>query len=240
MDVVEQVDAEAEALAHRGQQRGHVAQVLLGRPHRLLQLAGGRGLVRARIRHGAVDALQAGHARLHAHRAVAALEQALDRGQRVVDRLPARVRVGEHAVARAAAEQLVERHPRRLGLDVPQRGVDRGDRRHRDRPAAPVGALVEQLPGVLDARRVAAGQQRADVLAQVRRDRQLAAVERRVAEAGQPVAGRQLERDEVAPRAADDDLGGRDRAHVAASCTHTCSGSKRGAIVRPSPAITQR
>ena len=69
-----------------------------------------------------------------------------------------------HVVARAAAEQLVDRHAERLALDVPQRGVDRGDRRHRHRPAPPVGALVEVLPDVLDAARVAPDQQRDHVV----------------------------------------------------------------------------
>ena len=106
--------------------------------------------------------------------------------------------VGEQAGARGAAEQLVERQPGDLALDVPERHVDRGDRRHRHRPAAPVGAAVEVLPGVLDAVRVAVDQQRHDVLAQVGGDRQLAPVEGRVAEPGDAVIGRQLERDEVA------------------------------------------
>src|SRR5262245_43520116 len=68
-------------------------------------------------------------------------------------------------------------------------------------------ALVEVLPGVLDAARVAADQQRDDVLLQVARDRQLATVQRRVADPVQPVLGDELQRDEVAARRADDDAG---------------------------------
>src|SRR3546814_14251139 len=64
----------------------------------------------------------------------------------------------EHALARAPAEQLIERHPRRLGLDVPQRGIDRGDRGHRHRPAPPIGPAIEELPHILDPVRVAADQ----------------------------------------------------------------------------------
>ena len=63
------------------------------------------------------------------------------------------VAVDHHPVAARAAEQLVDRQAGRLALDVPQRGVDGGDRGHRHRPAPPVGAVVEVLPGVLDARR---------------------------------------------------------------------------------------
>ena len=66
------------------------------------------------------------------------------------------VLVDHHLVARPAAEQLVERHVRGLGLDVPERHVDGADRGHGDRAAAPVGALVEVLPDVLGAHRVLA------------------------------------------------------------------------------------
>src|SRR5687768_5362517 len=48
------------------------------------------------------------------------------------------------------AEEIVERHPRHLRLDVPERHVDRGDRPHRHRPAAPVSATIEILSDVLD------------------------------------------------------------------------------------------
>src|SRR3546814_2628282 len=73
--------------------------------------------------------------------------------------------VDEHALARAPAEQLIERHPRRLGLDVPQRGIDRGDRGHRHRPAPPIGPAIEELPHILDPVRVAADQIGDDVIA---------------------------------------------------------------------------
>ena len=78
--------------------------------------------------------------------------------------------------------------------------------RHRHRPAPPVGALVQELPDVLDATRVASDEQRQHVIGQIARDGQLAAVQRRVAEAVDAVLGLELQRDEVASRTADDDL----------------------------------
>ena len=49
-------------------------------------------------------------------------------------------------------------------------------------------------------------EQRQHVIGQIAGDGQLAAVERRVAETVDAVLGLELQRDEVAPRAADDDL----------------------------------
>jgi hypothetical protein len=110
----------------------------------------------------------------------------------------------------AAAEQLVDRQSGELALDVPQGGVDRGDRAHRHRPAPPVGAPVEVLPGVLDPGRVAAQQHRDDVVGQVGGDGQLPAVEGGVADPGDPLVRHDLEGDEVAPGAGDDHFRVRD------------------------------
>jgi hypothetical protein len=109
------------------------------------------------------------------------------------------VAVDHHRITRRAAEQLVDRHVQRLAEQIPQRGIDRRNRRHRDRTAPPVRAFVEVLPDVFDPARVAANQERNDVVAQVTADRQLAAVQRGVAQAGQPVLGGELERDELRP-----------------------------------------
>jgi hypothetical protein len=62
------------------------------------------------------------------------------------------------------------------------------------------------VPDVLDAARVAPDQQRDHVIGQVARDRQLAAVQRRVAQAVDAALGLDLQRDEVPPRRADDHL----------------------------------
>ena len=125
------------------------------------------------------------------------------------------VTVGQGTDSRGTAEQLVERQPGDLGLDVPERHVDRGDRRHRDRAASPVGAAVEVLPGVLDRVRVPADEQRRDVVPEVGRDGELPPVERGVTQAGDAVGGDDAQRDEIAARRGDDDVGGGDRGHAA-------------------------
>src|ERR1019366_10332248 len=77
---------------------------------------------------------------------------------------------------------------------------------HRDRSAPPVRPSVQVLPGVLDVVRLAADQQRRDVVSQVGGDGKLAAVERAVSQADDAVAGRELEGDEVATGAGADDV----------------------------------
>ena len=88
-----------------------------------------------------------------------------------------------------------------------KRDVDRGDRCHGHGSASPVGAAVEELPGVFDAVRVSAEQQRHDVIGEVRHDGEFASVERRVPEPDEPVVRGQAQGDEVAVGTRDDDFG---------------------------------
>jgi hypothetical protein len=142
------------------------------------------------------------------------------------DRLIALVEIGAHVIEQlrqvasggvavrhesgtgCAAEQLVQRHVRGLGLDVPERDIYRRDRRHGDRPATPVRAAVEKLPGVFNLVGIPPDQQRNDVITQVADDGEFSPVERGIAKTRETVIGRELEGHEVAVRARDDDLGG--------------------------------
>ena len=160
----------------------------------------------------AVRLLDAGHAALRADRLVSLRDVFADLGAALVDVLAVRMAVDEHAFARAPAEQLVQRRLAHLAEDVPQRDVDRGDRRHRHRAAAPVRAAIEELPDVLDAPRVAADQIRHQVVLEVRGDREFAAVQCCVADTGNTRARDDFQRDEVARRAGDDDFRGDDLA----------------------------
>ena len=187
--VVQQRDFRAELVPHRLEHGGQVAQVGPGVPVLLLReraapgrlvvvpLPGGLGLGR-----DAVDGLDAGDRGLDPDRLVAEFQVLADRVEERGQVRAGGVPVGAQPVPGRPAEELVDRHPGQLALDVPQRHVHRGDRGHRDRAAAPVRGPVQELPGVLDPVRVLADQQLRDVLLQIRGHRELPPVQRRVAD----------------------------------------------------------
>src|SRR5439155_24046306 len=63
---------------------------------------------------------------------------------------PARMKVTVGAVADLAAQELIQRHPRPLAPDVPDREVDAAHRVEQDGAVTPVGAHVAGLPDVFD------------------------------------------------------------------------------------------
>src|SRR4029453_18679815 len=81
-----------------------------------------------------------------------------------LERASARMEVTISSVPDLSAEQLVERHLRPLGFDVPQRNVDTAHRVEEHRPVAPVRAHVARLPDVLDLVDVAADEKWLEVL----------------------------------------------------------------------------
>ena len=229
MRVVQQLDVVAVVHAQPLEQLRHDAQILRRGPQRFeRQRALGR-LVRLARAGDAVGLLQARHGALRAHREKALLDVPPHLVAGLGDVAPVRMAVDQRAFARASAEQLIQRHARELREDVPQRDVDCGNRRHRHRPAPPVRAAIEELPGVFDASGVATDQVRNDVLLQIRGNRELAAVERRIAEPDDARARLDPQRDEVAPRAGDDharvhDLAIADRAFWSHGCTSIWNG----------------
>src|SRR6185295_10428446 len=94
--------------------------------------------------------------------------------------------------------------------------------------------LVQVLPHILDAARIASDDQRNDVVRQVACDGELASVQRRVAEAGHAVLGDELERDEIPSRAADDDPGV-DDSHYGAAFLDTSASSPAPASASTRP-----
>ena len=198
--VVEQVDVEPDLAPKAVEQRWHEVQVALRAPHALERHPLLRRLVVEGAAADAVGVDHAGNRALRAHRLVAHGDVFLHRLHGVVFGRAVGVAVDHHRVARRAAEQLIDRRVQRLAANVPERRVHGADRGHRHRPAPPVRALVEVLPDVLDAPRVAADEQRHHVVGEVARHRELAAVERRIAEAVDAVFGLELERDEVPAR----------------------------------------
>ena len=210
MDVVQQMQLVAELGAEPREETGHEAQVALAAPEVLRRHPLLRRLVVAVTAADAVRLRQSRNAGLRPHGRVAELQVAGDGRHRLLDGRAVGVAVDQHRVARGATEQLIDRRIERLAADVPQRRIHGTDRRHGDGPAAPVGALIEVLPRVLDAPRVAADQQRDDVIGEVARHGELAAVHRRIPHAGDAVLDYELQGHDVPPRTADDDARVRD------------------------------
>jgi len=77
-------------------------------------------------------------------------------------------------------------------LDVPQSGVDGGDRGHGDRAAAPVRTFVEIVPSVFDAARVATDENRNYVIGEIAGDGEFATVKRGVTEPVETIFRRDL------------------------------------------------
>ncbi len=160
-------DPVAERLLHRGDAFQHVAEPALGQ-----QPAVGPGVegarhhlavdeVRNRVLHRAVEGdalLDDGEAlgqRLHPAHLVGVVLRGLAR-----ERLSQRPVVDTHAVADLAAEQPVDREPRRLAREVPQRHLDRAHRR----PVGLEGAALADLEHhPLDEGRVLADQRLAEI-----------------------------------------------------------------------------
>ena len=154
-----------------------------------------------------IGELNARNPGLSADGPVAHVEIPADRIDRLLDVVPVGVAVDQHPVAALPAEQIVERHARGLGLDVPQGHIDRSDRPHRDRTAPPIGAAIEKLPDILDPERIAADQRRHDMILEIGDHGLLATVKRRIADAMDASVGFDLERHEVAPGTCHDDTG---------------------------------
>ena len=200
VDVVEQMHVPAERLARRGEQLGDDAHIFRSRPEILGRQVAVCGLVEIAVLADAIGRCHPGHAALQANRLVSLPLVIERRFDRVGDRRAIGMAIDHAALARRAAEQLIDRQPRELALDVPQGHVDRRDRRHRHGPATPIGALIEKLPDILDPVRVAPDQTGDDMLRKIGRDCQLAAVERRIADAGRAVVAFDLQRREIPAR----------------------------------------
>jgi hypothetical protein len=171
----------------------------------LLGKRGVRRLVGTRFASHPIGFGQARHSGLQANGAIAGgaiLERLLDG---VLDGFPVGMTVDHDTLATGAAQQLIQGQPRDLALDVPQRHVDRGDRRHRHRATAPVGAAVQVLPGVFDPMCVAADQAGHDMILEITANGQLASVQGRIAQAVQTIVGDDFQRDEITSRTTDDD-----------------------------------
>jgi hypothetical protein len=161
--------------------------------------------------------LDAWHAGLRADGLVAHVDVLAHGSHGLGDVLAVGVAVDHDAVATATAEQLVEWHAGHLGLDVPQRHVDRGNRTHGHRAAPPVGAAIEVLPDILDATRIHANEAGGHVFLEIGHDGLLASVQGGIPDAVDTLVSHYLKSNEIAPWAGGNDAGGGD--------LHTCSSS---------------
>ncbi len=84
--------------------------------------------------------------------------------QHIINGMAGGVTVNHHAFARRATQQLIQRHVGGFGFNIPQRHIDGGDSRHRDRAATPVSAFIEELPDIFDAVRITPHQLRAQMI----------------------------------------------------------------------------
>ena len=123
----------------------------------------------------------------------------------------ARVCVAKYALTGFTAEQRVDRQIGAFAFDVPERGVDPGERGHQHRTAPPVGASKKHLPDVFDAVGVVTDQQRRDMFRDRRGDSEFATVERRIPHPVETrLIGHDFDDDIVTRRAGHDDAHFRD------------------------------
>src|SRR5467141_1322112 len=171
MYIVEQGKLRAEFFAQAFEQPGHEIHVQLGTPRAFEGHVFFGGLIKHVAAANAVGAVESGDAALRANGFVAELGVFGDGGNGVVDIFAAGVAVHQDGFARGAAEQLIDRNVERFALNVPERGIDRGDGGHGDGAATPVRALVKILPEIFEAASVAANQKRDYVIGEIAGDR---------------------------------------------------------------------
>jgi hypothetical protein len=219
VNVVEQLDVLAEARPELFEHPGHLATVRPGLPGILARVQPPERCVPASGRRRACAAVPVGGVARHVHLAADVAEAGLPEGTdpilELVDVSPVGVDVDVGRAADTAAEQLVDGHPGPLALDVPQGLVDAGHGVVEDRPAAPVGADIRRLPDVLDVVRVAADEERPQVVLDRGHDRERALRERRAPDAPETRVARldlhDHEPDAVRGRADRPDVGDRHR-----------------------------
>src|SRR6185503_1500363 len=111
----------------------------------------------------------------------------------------------ENAVAGFSAQQVVDGRVESLAFDIPEGDIDGGNRGHGDGAATPIGSAIEVLPDVFRLEGIATDEARDNVLGEVTRDGQFAAVEGPVAESVNALVGFDLQRDKIAARRSDVD-----------------------------------
>ena len=201
--IVQQMRLEAEFLAHGSKQFGHEIKIFFARPGLLLRPALGRGFVSAALG-DAIDRFHARYAALRANR-LEAFFLIFGKGLQGFRNIAASgVAIDHHMFARGTAKQLIDRQIGDFPLDVPQCHIDRANRRHGHRAAPPVSAFIEVLPYIFNFLRIAANQQRADMILQIRGDRKLTTIQCGVTDSCKSFICRYFKSNEVASGATHD------------------------------------
>src|SRR6266850_8530676 len=164
MRVMQQVNFRSELLAKPFEQERREVQVQLGAPYILRRSIFFRRFVIHFAAAHSVCAFQPGNATLRANRFVSKFEVVGDRLNGLLEVPTAGMSVNENAAAGSASQQLIDGHVQSLALDVPERGVDGGNRTHGDRAAAPIRALIKVLPQILNPPCIAPDQEWNDVV----------------------------------------------------------------------------
>ena len=174
--IVQQMRLETEFFAHGSKQFGDVIEIFFGRPGLFFRPAFGRGFVSAALG-DAIDRFHARYAALRTNR-LEAFFLIFGKGlQGFRDVATRGVAIDHHVFARGTAQQLIDRQIGDFSLDVPQCHIDRANRRHGHRAAPPVSAFIEVLPYIFNFLRIAANQQRADMILQIRGDGKLTTIQ---------------------------------------------------------------
>ena len=184
MDLDQQLDLEADRIAHRGERFDGLLLRLIGneQPAMIERVA-----------------LQCGEAALQ-----------LTQGElgRALRRRTIPASVGPDLVAHLAAQQFVDRHTQRFALDVVERHLDSGLGAVLDRTAAREVAVVDGLPQLFNPEGILTSDHAAVFLDQRRHGRRPAS---RVAPAGDPLVGLDLDEDVVPGREVEHGVGGSTR-----------------------------
>src|SRR5262249_15833015 len=94
-----------------------------------------------------------------------------------------------------------------FALDIPQRHVDRGNRRHGHRTFAPVGSAIEVLPDVLGLKGITTNEAWDHMFREVANYGEFATIDPAIAEAVDALVGVNLQGDKISSRRTDEDFG---------------------------------
>ena len=201
--VVQQMDIVTYGIAYPLEQLGRVTHVFLGRPYILFRKTAVCRLVIHLVARDPIGAGQSGYARLGTNGAISQILVARHFIDCFSNIGAVSVPIDHHTFAGAPPQQLIQWHIRQLRLDIPKRYVHCCDSGHGHRATSPLAAAVKILPDILDLLRVTSDQAGHHVISQIRNNRKLPPIERRVADAVYALIRQYFQGDKVSARTGD-------------------------------------